>query len=52
MRLLGEPVGFRKVDWMARHRLVNYYILEHTLAVAEVMVKLGLACLKRGTSKC
>jgi len=38
----------RKVDWTAKNRTVTRYFLEHTLAVADVMVALELACRKHG----
>ena len=38
----------RKVDWTAKNRAVTRYFLEHTLAVADVMVALEIACRKRG----
>ncbi len=46
IKLLEQRLGIphRKGDWTARNRSVNRYFLEHTLAVAEVMVKLELAC--------
>lgn len=34
----------RKVDWTAKNRSTNRYFLEHTLAVADVMIAFELAC--------
>src|SRR5687767_11991783 len=33
-----------KVDWTSKNRTVNRFYLEHTLAVADVMVAVELAC--------
>ena len=38
----------RKVDWTAKNRSANRYFLEHTLAVAEVMIAFELACRRCG----
>ena len=48
-QLLEERCGIsrRKVDWSAKNRTVNRYFMEHTLAVADVMVALEIASRKR-----
>lgn len=50
MRLLEETLGFprRKIDWTAKNRTVTRFHLEHTLAVADVMVAFELACRRSG----
>jgi hypothetical protein len=47
--LLEKTCGVlrRKVDWSAKNRSVTRYFLEHTLAVADVMVALEVACRNR-----
>jgi DNA-binding Lrp family transcriptional regulator len=37
-------IPHRKLDWSAKNRNATRFFLEHTLAVAEVMVALELAC--------
>lgn len=46
VKLLEDRLGIprRKVDWTARNRSVGRYFLDHVLAVADIMVKLELAC--------
>lgn len=46
IRFLEDKFGIprRKVDWTARHRSVTRYFLDHTLAVADIMVALEIAC--------
>lgn len=48
-QLLEERCGIprRKVDWSAKNRTVNRYFMEHSLAVADVMVALEIAAQKR-----
>jgi hypothetical protein len=48
MELLERQDGIprRKLDWTARNRAVGRYFMEHTLAVADVMVALELSCRK------
>ena len=50
MRLLEETLGIprRKIDWTANNRAVTRFHLEHTLAVADVMVAFELACRRSG----
>jgi len=38
----------RKVDWTAKNRSVNRYFLEHTLAVADVMIAFEMSCRRHG----
>jgi len=38
----------RKVDWTAKNRSTNRYFLEHTLAVADVIIAFELACRRHG----
>jgi hypothetical protein len=44
-------VSRRKVDWTAKNRVVNRYFLEHTLAVADVMVAFEVAANKSGSAR-
>lgn len=46
VKLLEEKFSIprRKVDWTAKNRSTNRYFLEHTLAVADVMIAFELAC--------
>jgi hypothetical protein len=46
VKLLEQSLAVpqRKVDWSAKNRNATRFFLEHTLAVAEVMVALELAC--------
>lgn len=41
-------IPHRKVDWSAKNRNATRFFLEHTLAVAEVMVAMELACREHG----
>ena len=43
-----DGVSRRKLDWSARNRSVTRYFMEHTLAVADVMVALELCCRRQG----
>ena len=40
--------GFRDVSWGEKNRAVGRMFFEHALLVSEIMVKLELACRKRG----
>jgi len=40
-------IPHRKIDWSAKNRNATRFFLEHTLAVAEVMVALEFACRER-----
>lgn len=53
MKFLEEHLGIprRKVDWTARDRSVNRYFLDHTLAVADILVKLEVACRADGRTQ-
>ncbi len=42
----GVPV--RRMDWSARNRSITRFFMEHTLAVADVIVAIELSCRKRG----
>lgn len=46
VKLLEQSLAVpqRKADWSAKNRNATRFFLEHTLAVAEVMVTLELAC--------
>lgn len=46
IKLLEERLGIprRRLDWTARNRSVNRYFLDHALAVADILVKLEVAC--------
>jgi hypothetical protein len=50
VKLLEEQFSIprRKVDWTAKNRNTNRYFLEHTLAVADVMIAFELACRRHG----
>ncbi len=50
MELLGreEGISARKLHWTARNRSITRFFMEHTLAVADVMVAIELSCRKRG----
>lgn len=53
IKFLDEHLGIprRKVDWTARNRSVNRYFLDHTLAVADILVKLEVACRSDGCTQ-
>ena len=50
MQLLEREDGISpcKLDWTARNRSITRFFMEHTLAVADVMVALELSCRRRG----
>ena len=50
MVLLERKHGIprRKLDWTARNRSISRFFMEHTLAVADVMVTVELTCRAQG----
>jgi len=49
MKLLEREKGISnpRFDWIARNRSITRFFMEHTLAVADVMVALELSCRKK-----